>query len=116
MNEPITRAARKVINRNLHRAGLPTLQGARTVAEYRRSYLTRAQRAQFDALSGKPASTGHVAAKIAAHTAAKNARTTTKWGMTFTHDEATCAQSGEWGCTCEDAAVAQSRALFAQVG
>lgn len=68
MSTTITRTSRKEINPTLHRAGLPTLGNARTMAEYRKS-LTKAQRGTLDALMGtpaKPASTGYVRAQIRA--------------------------------------------------
>lgn len=68
----ITRTSRKEINPALHRAGLPTLGAARTMAEYRKS-LTKAQRVVLDALTGAPAPTGHVRAKIRAAREAREA-------------------------------------------
>lgn len=68
----ITRAARKEINPALHRAGLPTLGACDTLAEYRAT-LTKAQKATLGTLTGTPASTGHVAAKIREASARKAA-------------------------------------------
>lgn len=69
LNAHVSRTARKEINPLLHRAGLPTLGSAHTLAVYRAT-LTKAQKATLAGLMGAkntPAkkSTGFVKAKIA---------------------------------------------------
>lgn len=71
----ITRTMAHEMNPDLHRAGLPTLQGAKSLGEYR-ARITRAQRSVFDEkilLVPAPVSTGHVRAKIREASARKAA-------------------------------------------